>query len=250
MAARWRVGGLVAAVVLLAPFWGGALVANAGFGGFQRHDWSGAARLWTVAANAPGPRGEWARLAGIAAARAGDDSTAAYLAAQAVQAAPSAPLALLQQGITLQAQGQRAAALDAWRQAGAAPYFCTQAAQALYHTTPPSLAQAADAATICTALDPAAGGGWLVLGQAQAALGQDHAALTAFAQAYTTLLEAGHGSQAAVAAATAAEVARRAGSDAGTVTAWLDRARALAPAVCADPARPQDPNLDALCANP
>ena len=238
------------AALLLAPAWGAAGVANGGFLAFQRHEWAGAGGLWTTAARAPGPRGEWARLASIAAARAGDLPTAAQQAAHAVQAAPGAPLPLLQQGVTQQAQGQPEAALVAWRAAGAAPYFCTQAALALYHTTPADPARAADAATICTALNPAAGAGWLVLGQAQAALGHDAAALAALGSAYDPLLAAGQPGLAAVTATTAAGIAQRAGAEEAVITAWLARARSLAPTVCADPARPQDPNLAALCAHP
>jgi hypothetical protein len=100
----------------------------------------------------------------------------------------------------------------------------------------------------CTALDPTAGAGWLVLGQAQAAQGQDAAALAAFAPAYERLLAAGQPGRAAVAAATAAEIAQRLGDT--SAATWQRRARALAPTVCADPARPRDPNLDAFCANP
>ena len=89
-----------------------------------------------------------------------------------------------------------------------------------------------------------------MLGQAQAALGQDQAALAAFAPAYDRLLAAGQPGRAAVAAATAAGIATRSGAGAAIVTDWMNRAHALFPAVCADPARPRDPNLDALCATP
>jgi hypothetical protein len=245
-----RIGGLALAAVLLAPVWGMAAVANGGFLAFQQHDWAGAGRWWAAATQqAPGPQGEWSRLSAIAASRAGDPATAAQQAMLAVQAAPGAPLPLLQQGLTQQARGQTAAALASWRAAGAAPYFCTQAAQALYHATPPDAAQAVQAATVCTALDPTSGSGWLALGQAQAALGHDTEALAAFGPAYDTLLAAGQPGRAAVAAITAAGIAQRSGSD-GAVTTWLSRARVLAPTVCADPARPQDPNLDTLCAHP
>jgi tetratricopeptide (TPR) repeat protein len=237
------------AALLLAPFWGAALMANGGFWLFQQHDWQGAARLWMASATAPGPGGEWARLAGIAATRAGDTATATQQVAQAVAASPHAPLVLLQQGNTLHAQGSTDLALEAWRQAGATRYFCTQAAQALYHTTPPDLSRAVDAATVCTALDPTAGDGWLILGQAEAASGRNQVALPSLDSAYDQLLRAGQPGRAAVAAATAAEVAHRLFDDAAAADR-LARARALAPTVCADPARPQDPTLDALCAHP
>lgn len=248
---RMRIAGMGLAALLLAPFWGSALVANGGFRLFQQRDWPAAAQWWAAAAGAPGPNGEWARLTALATDRAGDPTEAARWAAQAVQdAAPGAPLALWQRGLIQHAQGQAAAALESWRQAGAAPYFCTQAARALYATTPPDPARAVDAATICTALDANAGDGWLVLGQAQAARGQDQAALAAFAPAYDRLLAAGQPGRAAVAAATAAGIAGRSGAGAAVVAGWLARARALTPTVCADPARPRDPNLDALCATP
>ena len=242
--------GLGLAALLLAPAWGAGLLANGGGLAYQQHDWAGAAQWWKAAADSPVPGGEWARLAARATDRAGDPAGAARLAAQAVRLAPGAPLPLWQQGLIQHAQGQTAAALESWRQAEAAPYFCTQAAQALYATTPPDLTHAVDAATICTALDPAAGAGWLVLGQAQAVRGQDAAALAAFAPAYDRLLAAGQPGRAAVAAATAAGIAARSGAGAAVVTDWMNRARALTPAVCADPARPHDPNLDALCAHP
>ena len=109
------------------------------------------------------------------------------------------------------------------------PLFCTQAALALYHTTPPDPAHAAEAATICTALNPAAGAGWLVLGQAQAALGHDAAALAAFGSAYDQLLAAGQPGLAAVTATTAAGIAQRAGAAEAVITAWLTRARTPGP---------------------
>ncbi len=245
----WVRGGGLVLGVLLAPFWLGAAVANGGFLAFGQHAWAQADPVWRAAAGWPGPQGERLRLASVANGGQGRAARALDLAGQAVQAAPGAPLSLLQLGLMQQANAH-ALALDSWRRAGAAPYFCTQAATALYHTTPPDLPHAVEAATICTELTPGDGAGWLVLGQAQAVLGQDQAAVAAFLPAYTHLLEAGQPGRAAVAAATALGVARQGNAPADVVTAWRDRAHALAPTVCADPARPQDPNLDALCATP
>ena len=96
---RMRIAGMGLAALLLAPFWGSALVANGGFRLFQQRDWPGAAQWWATAAGAPGPNGEWARLTALATDRAGDPTEAARWAAQAVQdAAPGAPLALWQRG--------------------------------------------------------------------------------------------------------------------------------------------------------
>jgi len=247
---RMRIAGMVLAALLLAPFWGAGLVANVGFVAFQRHDWPAAAARWDSVGAGVGPRGEWLRLASVVNERQNNNYRAWELARRAADAAPGAPLILLQLGVMRMKMLEHDPALDSWRQAGAAPYFCTQAAQALYATSPPDLARVVDAATTCTALDPNAGAGWLVLGQARAALGQDQAALAAFATAYDRLLAAGQPGQAAVAAATAAGIAGRTGAGAAEVATWLNRARALLPTVCADPARPRDPNLDALCANP
>jgi hypothetical protein len=242
--------GLGLAALLLAPLWGAGVVANAGFVAFQRLVWPAAVARWDSLAAGVGPRGEWLRLESSVNERQNNNFRAWELARRAADAAPGAPLILLQLGVMRMKMLDHDTALDSWRQAGAAPYFCTQAAQALYATTPPDLDRAVDAATICTALDPAAGAGWLVLGQAQAARGQDQAALAAFGPAYDRLLAAGQPGRAAVAAATAAGIAARSGAGAAIVTDWMNRAHALVPAVCADPARPRDPNLDALCATP
>ena len=253
---RW----LLLAAGLLAPFWANGLPANAGFLAFRNGDLAAAERWWTMPLW-PEPRTERLRLASVAALRQGDAARAAELAAQGVApaipletalAAPPgdrarAPLAWLQLGQAEEQLGAQDRALAAWERAGAARYFCTRAARALYQTTPPAVAEAATAAATCTALDPAAGDGWLILGQARAQQGERVAALAAFSRAYEVLLANNKPGLAAVAAASAASSAGSADPEA---VAWDAKARALAPTVCADPLRPRDPHLDAYCVPP
>jgi tetratricopeptide (TPR) repeat protein len=243
-------------VVLLAPFWANGLPANAGFLAWQQGA-PATAQGWWLAPLGPEPRAERLRLASVAALRLGDATRAAALAAAAVRLPPDwtpasvpvgpvdAPLAWLQLGEAEEQLGARERALAAWERARAARYFCTQAARALYRTAPPDVSGAAAAADTCTALDSAAGDGWLVLGQARAQQGAHAAALEALGRAYEVLLANNKPGLAAVAAATAASVAGT--GDPAAAAAWDAKARALAPTVCADPLRPRDPHLDAYC---